>query len=285
MSKIPAPKAKIKKPAPPPTKAIKSKTNYQLAPLSSFNRGKKIIVYGKPGMGKTSLCSLIPNSTFLSLDGGAFEIKHPVTGEDLSGIETTTYQETRNILQSNVFESIDTIIIDHVTQLERFATQYCLRTVKKKGGVKADYIPDYGYREGYQYRHEIMLLVLPDFDRWIRAGKNVILIAQESISTAQQAGIEDFVMDGPDLHHDKQVSTLNAYMDWADDVFRVTYSALAVNKGKVNPVKIREIRVHPDATFHAKARNIPAEFDVVEFTKPSDDSIWRLIFNESLDSV
>jgi len=284
MSKIPKPKPPAKKSAPPPTipKTVKKPVgNYQLTSLSSINRGKKIIVYGKPGMGKTSLCSLIPNSAFLSLDGGAFEVKHPVTGKDLNGKEVITYQETRNVLQSDVFSSVDTIIVDHITQLERFASQFCLRTVKKKGGVKADYIPDYGYRDGYQYRHEIMLLVLPDFDRWIRMGKNVILIAQESISKEQQAGIEDFVMDGPDLHHDKSVSTLNAFMDWADDVFRITYSALAVNKGRASPTKVREIRVHPDATFYAKARNIPAEFDVVEFKEPADDSIWRLLFNDS----
>ena len=88
-----APKLKTQKPKapktksapPPPTKAAKPKTNYQLTTLGNNNRGEKIIVSGITGIGKTTLCALLSNPAFISLDGGADKIKHPVTGEKLKG--------------------------------------------------------------------------------------------------------------------------------------------------------------------------------------------------------
>jgi len=254
---------------------------YTLKTLGSQGRGKKIIVYGASGMGKTTLCSLLPNPAFLSLDGGADEIRHPETGEQLQGINLTTFVEVQEALQSDMFDSVDTIVVDHVTELQQLAQPFMFKTIKKEHGETAKSIEDYGFHKGYRHWYDTMRLILQDCDRWIRKGKNVIIIAQESISRSSQAGVEDFVKDGPELYHDKSVSILNSYVSWADHVFRIEYSQLVVNKkGKANPVKTRQIRVHPDATFYAKSRTIPAEYDTVTFSKPEDDSIWRLLFDD-----
>jgi len=71
MSKIPKPKppVKTKKSAPPPVKKVQPKVNYQLTTLGSSNRGEKIIVSGITGIGKTTLCTLLSNIAFISLDG------------------------------------------------------------------------------------------------------------------------------------------------------------------------------------------------------------------------
>jgi len=142
-------------------------------------------------------------------------------------------------------------------------------------------IDDYCWHKGYGLWVDTMRLILSDCDRWVRAGKNVILITQSSIIKWPQAGADDFIMEAPDLYHDKKESILTPYMAWADHIFRVGYSNMIVEDGKVNPVKERAVFVHPDATFFAKSRTIPAEFDVVTFNKPSDDSVWRLLFNET----
>jgi len=222
---------------------------YTLKTLGSQGRGKKIIVYGASGMGKTTLCSLLPNPAFLSLDGGADEIRHPETGEQLQGINLTTFVEVQEALQSDMFDSVDTIVVDHVTELQQLAQPFMFKTIKKEHGETAKSIEDYGFHKGYRHWYDTMRLILQDCDRWIRKGKNV--------------------------------SILNSYVSWADHVFRIEYSQLVVNKkGKANPVKTRQIRVHPDATFYAKSRTIPAEYDTVTFSKPEDDSIWRLLFDD-----
>jgi len=282
MAKAPPQKIKTKKPTPPPpTKATKPRINYQLTTLGNSNRGEKIIVSGVTGIGKTSLCILLPNAAFISLDGGADKIVNPVTGEKPLGINAETFADVRGILQSKIFEPVDTIIIDHVTELQHLALDYTFQTVPKdKSTEKAKNIEDYGYHKGYRYWYDTMRLILSDCDRWVRAGKNVVLIAQESISRWTQSGSDDFVMCGPELYHDKSVSILTAYLSWTDHIFRVGYANLMVDEGKVSPVKERAVFVHPDATFFAKSRTIPAEFDVVTFENTKDDSIWRLVFGE-----
>ena len=280
MAKAPIPKTKtaIKKPAPPPpTKVVRPKS-YQLTTLGTNNRGKKIIVYGVTGIGKTTLCTLVPNPAFISLDGGADEIVHPITGEKLLGINVETFAGVRCVLQSNIFDSIDTIIIDHITELQHLAQNYMFDTIKKQGGQRAENIEDYGYHKGYTHWHDTMRLILSDCDQQVRKGKNIILIAQSGIVKWTQAGAEDFVMEGPGLYHDKKDSILIPYMSWADHVFRIGYANLTVEDGKAAPVKNRAVFIHPDATFFAKSRTIPAKFDVVEFSEPSDGGIWRLLF-------
>lgn len=277
--KAPKPKAPNLKSAPaPPTKKIIPKTNYKLTTLGSNGRGKKIIVYGITGIGKTTLCALTPNPAFISLDGGADEIKHPDTDKQLNGINLNTFADVRGFLQSNVPDSADTIIIDHTTELQHLAQAYMFQTIKKERGEIAKNIEDYGWHKGYRYWVDTMRLILSDCDRWVRAGKNVILIAQSSIIKWTQAGSEDFVMEGPDLYHDKKESILMPYLAWADHVFRLGYANLIVDDGKVSPVKERAVFIHPDATFFAKSRTISAEYDIVTFNKPSDNSVWRLLF-------
>jgi len=277
-----APKSKTKTTPPPPTKLAKPKTSYQIQSLANTKRGKKIIVYGVTGIGKTTLTALTPNPAFISLDGGADEIKHPITGESLRGINAESFAEVRGILQSTgTFNSTDTVIIDHTTELQHLAQAYMFQTIQVQGGKTAKNIEEYGYHKGYRHWVDTMRLILSDCDRWVRAGKNVILIAQSSIIKWTQSGTEDFVMEGPDLYHDKKESILTAYMAWADHIFRVGYANTVVEDGKVSPVKERAVFIHPDATFFAKSRTIPSGkdgYDVVTFNKPSDDSVWRLLF-------
>lgn len=256
-----------------------NKNTYTLSALGSQSRGKKIIVYGASGMGKTTLSALAPKPAFMSIRGDSDANINPITGEQLHGIDVESFADARAILQSDVFDDVETIVIDHVTELQHLALPYTFKTVKTQNGDTASNIEDYGFHKGYRHWYDTMRLILQDCDRWVRKGKNIILIAQESISKSAQAGVEDFVKDGPELYHDKNVSILNSYVSWAEHVFRIEYSQLVVNKkGKANPVKTRQIRVHPDATFYAKSKTIPADYDVVTFEEPKDDSIWRLLF-------
>jgi len=254
---------------------------FELSTLGTAGRGKKIIVYAEGGMGKTTLCAMLPKPAFISLDGGADEIVHPVTGEHLRGINAENFEEVRDILHSNAFDNDESVIVDHATELQHLAQAYTFVHVpksKESGGGTASNIEEYGWHKGYRHWHDTMRFILPDCDRLVRMGKNVVLIAQESIVKSVQPGMDDFVKHGPDLYHDKNVSVLNAYVAWADHVFRISYADMSVTKGKATPTKTRQIQVHPDATFYAKSRTIPSKYDIVEFTEPADDSIWRLLF-------
>ena len=280
---ISKPKPTIKKPAPPPPakKQTMSAKQFTIAAWTGAGEGEKVIVYGESGIGKTSLCRLLSNAAFIGVDDGGRKIRK-LDGTPLDRVPNIEcFEDVRAALQSNVFESVDNIIVDNVSELERWALSATFRRIKIGQGKTADNIEDYGYHKGYRHWHDTMLLILSDCDRWIRKGKNVILVAQSTtVRIANPAG-EDFLKQAPELHHDSSVSTLNPYIEWADHVFRIGYSHIAVTDGKAGSTNERAIFVHPEIHFYAKSRTIPAEFSVVEFKSAKDDSIWRLLFNEN----
>lgn len=284
---MPYPKSKLKKPAPPPPtkKQIPiSVKKFTIAAWTGAGEGEKVIVYGVTGRGKTSLCRLLPNSVFVGADPGGSKIRN-LDGTPLnyiSGIET--FQDVRDVFHSNMlFEPVENIIVETITDVEQWGLVHTLATVpkpKSQGGGPATNVHDYGYHEGFSHWCDTMSLLLPDFDRWIRKGKNVILTAQETTIKWKTSGVEDFLMSAPELHHSRTASTLLAYLRWADHIFRIDYANTFVKDGRASPTKERAIFTEGDATFFAESRTIPAEFSVVEFKSPEDDSIWRLLFNK-----
>lgn len=259
------------------------KTNqFTISQWTGAGEGEKILLYAITGMGKTTLASLAPDPVFIGADDGGRKIRHPVTGEPLAVVPgVSDFKTLRDVLHSNVFEQCKTLVVDTITQVERWALDYTLQTVSKpksQGGGPAKDIHDYGYHEGFHHWAETMQLLLPDFDAWVRRGKNILLLAQETTHKWKTSGPEDFLMAGPDLQHSRTASTLLPYMNWCDHILRIGYANTIVAKGKVNAATTRAIYVQPDATFFAKSRTIPMKYDVVEFKEPKDDSIWRLIW-------
>lgn len=268
-----------------PTKKPVAK-QFTLQPWTNQGQGHKAILYGDSGIGKTTLATLAPKPAFIGVDDGGRMIRHPVTGELLTFVpDITTFQDVRDVLHSNVFDDCESIVIDNITELERLAQPYTFEHVKTQGGKTASNIEDYGFHKGYRHWHDQMLLILSDCDRWVRKGKNIILIAQStSVKIANPAG-EDFLKQAPELFHDKNVSTLNAYVSWADHVLRLGYSHVEVTNGKAGSTNERAVFVHPEIHFCAKSRTIPADYPVVTFSKPDDASIWRLMFGAKYEAA
>ena len=262
-----------------PSRKVNKVKAFKIQPWTNKGQGHKTIAYGDSGIGKTTLSCLAPNPAFIGIDDGGRMIKHPVSGEPLlsvSGVET--FQDVRDALHSNVFDEVDSIVIDNITELERLGLAHTLATVKKQKGDIAANIEDYGYHKGYRYWHDTMLLILSDCDRWVRKGKNIIMVAQSTTIRVANPGGEDFLKQAPELYHDKNTSTLNAYVSWADHVLRLGYSHIEVSHGKVGSTNERAVFVHPEVHFYAKSRTISADYPVVSFNKPSDASIWNLMF-------
>jgi len=261
----------------------KPKKKFEIQSWIGSTEGEKILEYAITKMGKTTSASTSPDPVFIGVDDGGRKMKHPVTGKHLNyvpGIDC--FEDVRAALHSDVFESAGTIVVDTITYIEKWAEERVLDTISKpksQGGGKATNIHDYGYHEGFKHLQNMMCLLLGDFDRWIRKGKNVLLLAQETTLKWKTSSVEDFLMAGPELHHSRTASVALPYMSWVDHIFRISYANQIVTKGKIAPVQERAIQVKADATFFAGSRSLPEEYDIVEFKEPADDSIWRLLFN------
>ena len=242
--------------------------------------GSKVMVYGGSGLGKTTLAMLLNDPAFIGTDDGGGIMRHPVTGAKLKVVDQIEdYQDVRDALNSDVFANNNDIVVDTITEVQRWMVPYMLDNVKKQGGGKAENLEDYGFHKGYRHWFETMELLLSDLNRWVRKGKNVILLAQETGIKMTNEGGEDYKIAGPDLYHDDKHSILNLVKSWCDHVFRINYTNLTVDKKKAKGASVRAVYIHPRAEFIAKSRTISAaDFSSVEFKDQKDNSIWRLLF-------
>lgn len=245
--------------------------------------GCKVLLYAKSGMGKTTLAMLLNDPVFIGTDDGGGIMRHPVTGEQLKVVDQIEdYQDVRDAINSDVFANNQDIVVDTITDVQRWMVPYMLENITIQGGGKAKNLEDYGYHKGYRHWLETMELLLSDLNQWVRKGKNIILLAQETAIKMSNEGGEDYKIAGPDLYHDDKCSILNLVKSWCDHVFRINHTNLAVDKKKAKGATERAVYLHPRAEFIAKSRTISEkDFPCVEFKNQEDDSVWRLLFNEN----
>ena len=289
---VPQVKTKPKKPAPPkpPKPVVKVAGREALTvkrvpkdfKIVDWNRaGTKVMLYGGSGMGKTTLAMLLNDPVFIGTDDGGGIMRHPVTGAKLKVVEgVEDYQDVHDVIHSGILDLHNDIVIDTITEVQRWMVPYMLANIKKQGGGNAINLEDYGFHKGYRHWFETMELFLSDLNALVRKGKNVILLAQSTgIKMTNESG-EDYKIAGPDLYHDDKHSILNLVKSWCDHVFRINYTDIAVDGKKVKGGIKRAVYIHPRIEFIAKSRTISQDYPCVEFKDKKDDSLWRLLFAE-----
>ena len=295
---MPAPqiKTKPKKPAPPtPPKPVvkvagKEALTVKRVPkdfkIVDWDRaGKKVILYGDSGMGKTTLAMLLDNPVFIGTDDGGGVMRHPVTGKKLKTIEgVSDFNDIRDALHSDIFDPYKDIVIDTITEVQRWAVAHMLENIprsKQEGGGKAVGIKDYYWYAGYTHLYEVMELLVCDLNKWVHKDKNIILLAQSNVAKMNNTGGMDYLQAAPDLYHGKNDSVLNLITQWSDHIFRIDRTNLTVDSKtkKATAVDERAVYVHGKVEFMAKSRTISQDYPCVEFKDKTDDSIWRLLFD------
>jgi len=209
MAKAPPPTPKTPpKRAPAPPKApprstapvsTRAKKTFTTGKWDTENRGKKIVIYGAPGMGKTTLAALAPNPLFIALEEGGLDINNPRTGEALNFVsDVETYEDVLDVMdQSEILDDFDTLVIDSATELEQLAIAYMLHTVPAAGGSSATNIESYGYGKGFQHLHDTFRIALSKADQVVRRGKNIIFLAQMQPVKTTNAESDDFLKEAP----------------------------------------------------------------------------------------
>lgn len=127
--------------------------------------GKKILLYGQEGVGKSTLASQFPNPVFIDCEGSTTQMNvrrlpKPDSWQMLC-------DETDFILECKKYQSV---VIDTFDWAERLAIQELCQEHKVNG------IEGFGYGKGWQYEAEKISLYLDKLDKLISAGINVILL-------------------------------------------------------------------------------------------------------------
>jgi len=138
----------------------------------------RLLIYGPPGIGKTSLASEFPNAAFLQLEDGT-----PGDVELMSFGKIESFEQFMEALGVLYTEdhTFETVVIDSVTELERLVFAETCRRGDDKGNAKAN-IEDFGYGKGYIYSKRIWQEVLDGINA-LRRDRNIttILIAHSRV--------------------------------------------------------------------------------------------------------
>lgn len=236
---------------------------------------ERVVIYGRGGIGKTSLASLTPDPVILDVEEGTKKLDVP----RIEGLRT--FEDVRECLRSPVLEQHRTIVVDSITKMEELAVAYAIQRIPHENPkTKITSIESWGFGKGYQHVYDQFLLFMQDVDAHVRAGRNVVLIAHDCTANVPNPAGEDFIRYEPRLQAPKsgKASIRQRVIEWADFVLFLGYD-VNVEDGKGAGGGTRTIYPTERPTHVAKSR-LRSLDQPVQFTAETDDSVWRHIFGE-----
>jgi hypothetical protein len=266
--------------------------------------GEKILIYARPGAGKTTLAATAPNAVFLALDDGARKIVHPITrqkvqavriGEAFSGF---TWADAQSAIQApDLFPAKCTIIVDTASLVPPLIERELAR---KKGKTL---FRELGW-DGFPMLADAMRGFLADLDKHIRAGRNIILLAQETDIDVSNVDGHDYREHVPEFDENKMLHLRSEVLAWCDHVFRIGYDGRDISNlvtrvnpqtqtaktvGKASGTIGRVIQTALAPTYYAKSRHsfpdgspLPAE---IPFDSPRSRDLWMYLFEGAVPAV
>lgn len=277
-------KAKFEKPVaakvgPAPTHKPKT---FSISKAQNDEAGKKILIYGRTGMGKSSLAALAPSPVFIDPDGSLFDLEHPNGGEFSIIPQIESFLDLRDALHSyDLFDGYETVALDTITKVQNgWCTDHVVEHIKKEKGGKAKSITDYGWAKGYEHIYNQLQLLEADLDNLVRRGKNAILLAQWAQTVKTDSTHGEYWFDHADLYDKKNSRVLGLFTTWANYVFKIDWASVEI-EGKVGVASDqRAIFTKPEFSYDAKARGSKfKDYPAVTFDEPNDDSLWRIMFD------
>lgn len=183
--------------------------------------GKRVILYGVGGMGKTTLAASLPRVKFIDLDNSLASIGR----DEIECVSPTGWADFRQIIKQVAAqgEAGEWYVIDSCTPLQTMCEAFVLQNVRTDKGATVRNIEGYGYGKGYRHIYDEWIQMLNDIDLIVARGINVCFIAHSSYFTVNNVDGDDFKRIEPRLQDsggDGGKSSIKERMrDWADGVY------------------------------------------------------------------
>ena len=233
-----------------------------------IERPQRILLYGVPKIGKTTLASLLPSGIFLDLEDGTANL-------DVQRIELTDFMGVRHTLSLDIFTPYSSTIVDSGSALIPMIEQHVLSTKRTEKGYSCDSIGDFGWGNGFKYVHDEFKLVLNDLDRHVAAGRHVCVIAHAEPTNTPNPSGPDWLRWEPALQKHSMGNIRNLVTQWADHVLFVGYDLLVSKEGKAKGNQSRTMFPAETPTLLAGSRRLRTPIVINE----GDATVWEDITN------
>lgn len=134
----------------------------------SVKKTLSALIYGQPGMGKTTLALSAPHPLLLDFDGGVHRVN---AAHRVDTVQITKWEEVDEVLSSGEIAEYETIVIDTAGKMLSFMDKYIMQNnpkMKKADGTLS--LQGYGVRKNMfiNFVNQVSLM-----------GKSVIFVAHE----------------------------------------------------------------------------------------------------------
>jgi hypothetical protein len=170
----------------------------------------RILIYGPPKIGKTTLASEFPNAVFLQLEDG----ENDTETEGLNRADLQSFGDVMEAMRE-LYEGehgYSTLVIDSLSELQALVYEETCARGDEKGNAKAR-IEDFGYGKGYVYAVTVWNEFL-DALNMLRIGRNMtcILIGHAKVDRFDDPETVSYHRYEIDLH-DRAQKLLEREMD------------------------------------------------------------------------
>ena len=277
--------ATIKLPTMPGAKPA-AKPATRAAPKVSILRGVQsqpewIVVFGPPGIGKSTLAANAPSPVFVDLEGGSATLdvaRANVVNDDGTERPVESWEELLGVIQAltDDAQGCQTLVLDTLDKAEWLCQQYVMRHVGDKNGKPTTTMESVagGFGKGYiavyeEFRRMLGMLQVLRSKRRVRA----LFLAHAKVQKVPNTSGPDYERWELKVH--KQIAGL--FFEAADAVLYACYDVAVSAKEGERPRgfgNVRQVRTHEEAGFMAKNRfgmesPLPLSWDVIA------DSIMR----------
>ena len=162
----------------------------------------RMMLYGVPGVGKSTLAAKAPNPFFLDLERGLDQIDVVKNKNPIANLNE--YKNWCEMLMAQ--EKVKTVVTDTLDHLEKLVFDWVCSVNNQKS------IESWGYGKGYVLAREEWNGILQLWDRLVDSGKNVLVVAHEEVKKFEDPTSEQYDRYQIKVHH-KSANMLIGHFD------------------------------------------------------------------------
>lgn len=188
----------------------------------------KGVIYGPPGIGKSTFLSQAPEPLFIDTDkrAGNLDVVPNVPEKD-----PKSYEDVLAILSEftrGKVDGVQTLVIDTADWLESWLASYICKTHKKKG------LSDFSWGTGYEILGDEWRNTMAILDQVVARGTHVWIAGHAQIQTFKNPMGADYDRFSMKLTRTNKVDLSAITVEWASVVLFADYDSISVEVGGKN---------------------------------------------------